>query len=468
MAPIVTQPLMSSVGPSNTISIEQGATTIRKCAIHNLHQNLSFLDSAQPIAAHEFIDRRDRLAIALSEAHVDGFVLEPGYTFQYYANISQHDWEPWEPEERPFLMIIRPLVSDAGSIKADVSFLSPKFEEGRVRMLGIPSKSELNIITWEEHWNPYRTLREGLFEEKERVKLVVDEEIRNFLVRGLEDNGFETVSVTVEIDAVRQIKSPAEVEILRAVNTGTVEALRAMRPCLRTGLSENEVVSILDNVLLSAGFSLFFDIVLFEGNAALPHGGFETGNKRLTQDTMILIDVGARYLGYSSDICRSFFMAQPNEFYWVRYFRALSKLIWYGDTSLFLQQPTKQDHLHQEKLKVWHIVIEAQTVSAGMFKPNNTAASVDIAARSVITNAGYGDRFTHRVGHGIGIKAHESPYLNKGNFGDILQAGMTFTSEPGIYVTGKFGVRHEDVFLIKESGEADVLSGRRARGPYDP
>ena len=98
----------------------------------------------------------------------------------------------------------------------------------------------------------------------------------------------------------------------------------------------------------------------------------------------------------------------------------------------------------------------------------NSAASVDVAARKVITDAGYGDAFTHRVGHGIGIKAHESPYLNKGNVNATLKAGMTFTSEPGIYLVDKFGVRHEDILLVKESDEPEILTGRRAVGAWDP
>jgi Xaa-Pro aminopeptidase len=122
----------------------------------------------------------------------------------------------------------------------------------------------------------------------------------------------------------------------------------------------------------------------------------------------------------------------------------------------------------QEKLKVWDIVLDAQTASLQAMRAGNSAASVDIAARKVITNAGYGDAFTHRVGHGIGIKAHESPYLNKGEVNVTLRAGMVFTSEPGIYLVDKFGVRHEDVLLVTEEGEPEVLSGRRARGPWDP
>lgn len=314
-------------------------------------------------------------------------------------------------------------------------------------MLGIPSsEEELDIIVWEEHMNPYETLLNStLFGGDKMPKIMVDEEMRDYIVRGLGSVGFQTVGVTPEAELVRQQKSPAEVELIRAVNTGTVVAVRAMRPCLIPGLTENEVTAILDNSLLSIGFDLFFNIVLFEEHGALPHGGFVTGDKKLTYDTMVVIDVGAHYLGYSSDICRSFLIDPPNA----------------GVT-------LGTDPLGGEKEAVWKIVLDAQTAAAETFKPNNTAASVDIAARTVIENAGYGFGFTHRLGHGIGIKAHESPYLNKYNMDAILHPGMTFTNEPGIYLEGKFGVRHEDIYLVRENEEAELLTGVRAKGLREP
>ncbi|KAK1596511.1 metallopeptidase family M24 [Colletotrichum navitas] len=438
----------------------------QECAIRNLHSDLSFLDSAVPINAEEFIARRDRLARALAASNVDAFVLEPGYTFQYYGNISQTDWEPWEPEERPFLMLILPQVSSSGIVSAKTAFLSPHFEEGRVRMLGIPSREEeLDIVIWEEHWNPYDTLLKSHVFNDRPAKVMVDEEIRDFIVRGLETAGFTTVGLNPEVELVRQQKSPAEVELLRAVNTGTVVAVRAMRPCLVPGLTENEVAEILNSALLSINFGLFFNIVLFEEHGALPHGGFVTGWKKLTPESMVVIDVGAHYLGYSSDICRSFFIdpPKPRE---PSTLDLIMQLLGKG-----LKDETSFGHnseLRAEKLKVWDIVLDAQSAAATAFKPNKTAASVDIAARKVIEDAGYGYGFTHRLGHGIGIKAHESPYLNKWNKDILLQPGMTFTNEPGIYLENRFGVRHEDIYLVKESGDAELLSGRRATGPYDP
>lgn len=288
-------------------------------------------------------------------------------------------------------MIVQPSVdASTGKVKAKTTFLSPHFEEGRVRMLGIPSEGELDIIVWEEHWNPYSTLKESLFPEK-NATLMVDEEIRDFLVRGLDANGFKTVGLGGEVEAVRQTKTPAEVELLRAVNTGTIEGIRAMRPCLEPGLTENQVIQILDNTLKTIGFDLFFDIVLFDSNAALPHGGFATGDKVLTHETMVLIDAGYHYLGYSSDVCRSFFIDPPTN-------SVLRRL-------LRMPAPEIQNQeLHAEKLKVWDIVLQAQTEAGKMFVPNGTAASVDIAARKVIDDAGYKGTFTHRLGHGIGIK----------------------------------------------------------------
>lgn len=421
---------------------------VQQCAIDNLHADTSFLDSAAPISASEFLERRDKLARALAADGIDAFVLEPGYTFQYYGNISQVDWEPWEPEERPFLMLVLPQTGADGHVTARTAFLAPSFEEGRVRMLGIPSHDEvLEIVTWEEHWNPYDTLAQSdLFSGKaaSTVKLMMDEEIRDYITRGLATAGFETAGLTPRVELVRQTKSAAEVELLRAVNTGTVVAVRAMRPCLVPGLTEDEVTAILDNALTSLGFGLFFNIVLFEEHGALPHGGFVTGGKRLTYTSMVVIDVGAHYLGYSSDICRSFLIDAPADGLGV------------------------EDALAEEKARVWQIVLDAQTAAADKFRPGNTAASVDIAARAVIDDAGYEGTFTHRLGHGIGIKAHESPYLNKFNRGVTLSPGMTFTNEPGIYLEGQFGVRHEDIYLVREDGEAELLTGQRARGLREP
>src|SRR4051794_7230907 len=115
--------------PQNSSS-RQTIQGFQKCSMDKfLSTDLPFLDSASPLPVSEFVERRNNLAAALVADGVDAFLVEPGYTFQYYANISQKDWEVWEPEERPFLMVVQPLKNEtSGEIKAVTKFLAPSFE----------------------------------------------------------------------------------------------------------------------------------------------------------------------------------------------------------------------------------------------------------------------------------------------------------------------------------------------------
>lgn len=119
---------------------------------------------------------------------------------------------------------------------------------------------------------------------------------------------------------------------------------------------------------------------------------------------MVVIDVGAHYRSYSSDICRSFFIDPPSQKRSLpdRLLQGLRRLVGQRVPDVGWSHPDPK--LHAEKLRVWDIVLEAQTAAADAFKPNATAASIDVAARTVIEDAGYGEGFTHRLGHGIGIK----------------------------------------------------------------
>ncbi|KAF2714854.1 Creatinase/aminopeptidase [Pleomassaria siparia CBS 279.74] len=416
----------------------------QKCSIDKyLETGLEFLKTAERPPLDEYVIRRNNLAKALVADGVDAFVVEPGYTFSYYANVTQPEWEVWEPEERPFLMVIRPVKLPNGFIIANTSFLVPRFEEVRARLLNMPFADEISTVTYEEHWNYYTTLWESpIWGEVLSPTLMVDEEIREFIVLGLASNGFTIVGLGGEVEAVRQVKTEREIGILRAVNTGTVEAIRAMRQCLYYGVTENEVVEVLDNTMRAAGMDPFFDIVEFGKQAALPHGGHD-GQAKLEPGDFILIDVGSHLYGYSSDVCRTFYPP-------------------------FFPNPPPPEYNITEKLAVWQLVLDAQAASVKAMVPNGTAAAVDIAARSVIETAGYGKAFTHRLGHSLGIKAHESPYLNKGNFEAILRPGMVFTSEPGVYVLNEFGVRHEDILVIREDGEAENICGGYATSPWNP
>ncbi|KAF2866644.1 peptidase M24, structural domain-containing protein [Massariosphaeria phaeospora] len=349
------------------------------------------------------------------------------------------------PEERPFLMVIQPSTLPNGTIIATTTFLVPSFEEPRARLLHMPFRAALSTIPYAEHWNPYATLRAAPIWHGNTTSsphLMVDDEMRDFIARGLGAHGFTVSGLRGEVEAVRQTKTAREVGILCAVNTGTVEAIRAVRKCLYRGVREHEVAAVLDRTMRVAGLAPFFDIVEFGESAALPHGGHD-GMRALEPGDFVLVDVGAHLYGYSSDVSRTFYPP-------------------------FFPHPAPPRYNVTEKLAVWQLVLDAQAASVGAMVPNGTAAAVDIAAREVIEAAGYGKYFTHRLGHSIGIKAHESPYLNKGNFGAVLRLGMVFTSEPGVYVPDEFGVRYEDVLVVKEDGDAENISGGFANSPWEP
>jgi len=167
-------------------------------------------------------------------------------------------------------MIVQPEVGKSGDVTAKTRFLAPSFEVERARLLGMPwdddAEGKMDFVAWEEHWNPYSTLLEnwkGGELLKRKPKIMVDDEMRDFIQRGLGENGFDVMGLGGEVERLKQTKSKAEIEIVRAVNTGTVEAVRAMRVCMYPGLTENEVMEVLDNTLRAAGMEPFFDIVLF-------------------------------------------------------------------------------------------------------------------------------------------------------------------------------------------------------------
>jgi Xaa-Pro aminopeptidase len=133
-------------------------------------------------------------------------------------------------------MVVQPYHDpETGIVTAKTSFLCPSFEAERARLLSMPFSGPIDIIPWEEHWNPYETLFESkIFSTRASdglPRLMVDEEMRDYIQRGLGDNGFEIVGLQKNVERVRQMKSQEEIDILRAVNTGSVEAVRQMRKC---------------------------------------------------------------------------------------------------------------------------------------------------------------------------------------------------------------------------------------------
>ncbi len=219
------------------------------------------------------------------------------------------------------------------------------------------------------------------------------------------------------LDAIRSIKSAEEVAKLKKAGEIADAALEALLPFIRPGRTEREIKRKLLALLEEKGAdnTSFTPIVARGENAAMAHYTREDGVVQ-EQDT-VLIDYGCRYQGYCSDTTRTLFVGKPSE----------------------------------EALKLYRIVQESQEAGEKAVRPGVTSESVDMAARKVIEDAGYGEYFNNRLGHGIGMAIHEAPNIIRGSR-EVLQPGMAFSIEPGIYIPGKIGIRIENIVVVTEDG----------------
>lgn len=214
---------------------------------------------------------------------------------------------------------------------------------------------------------------------------------------------------------LRMIKTPAEIAALREVGAA-IDAVHARVPeLLRSGRSEAEVGRDIGELILEEHDEINFIIVASGPNGASPH--HETGDRMLSPGDAVVVDIGGTRAGYCSDMTRDY---------------AIESL------------PYGYAALHR-------VLEEAQQAAVRAVRPGATAASVDAAAREVIAAAGYGERFIHRTGHGIGIEEHEEPWIVAGN-DEPLVPGMAFSVEPGIYVPDRYGARIEDIVVVTDDG----------------
>ncbi|HRQ32026.1 MAG TPA: M24 family metallopeptidase, partial [Anaerolineales bacterium] len=225
------------------------------------------------------------------------------------------------------------------------------------------------------------------------------------------------------LSQLRLRKDRTEVEAMRRAVQIAQSALEATIPLIKIGMSEKEVAAELMMQLFKHGSDPempFSPIVSAGPNSANPHAS--PSDRKLQAGDLLVVDWGAARDGYISDLTRTFAVGEVDA----------------------------------EYEKIHKIVQEANAAGRAAAKPGVPCANVDKAARDVIEQSGYGKYFTHRTGHGIGMEGHEDPYMRGDNL-QLLEPGMAFTVEPGIYLAGRNGVRIEDNVVITESG-ADVLS----------
>lgn len=225
----------------------------------------------------------------------------------------------------------------------------------------------------------------------------------------------EIVQTANVIESLRLYKDNEELHSISKACDIVDLAVAFIRSHIRTGITEKQFAWELEShIRQNNSDTLPFDIIVASGpNAALPHA--RPSEKIISEGEPIIIDMGARYQGYCSDITRTFIIG-------------------------------KEDNTFNN---IYNIVLSAQTAGLSMIKPEMECSFVDKLVRSMIINAGYGDYFGHGLGHGIGLETHEAPGLGA-NSTYILQEGMVFTIEPGIYIPGWGGVRIEDTVTIKD------------------
>jgi len=220
---------------------------------------------------------------------------------------------------------------------------------------------------------------------------------------------------------LRCVKSEQELGMIEKAADIVAEGIKAGIEFTKPGETELAISNQIERTIKeSGGESVPFCLVLSGPNSALPHG--ETSNRKVSEKDVVLMDVGAVYEGYYGDLTRT----------------------------IFVREATRKQR------EIYQVVAQAQEAAIRRVKPNIRAEEVDAAARRVIEKAGYGEFFTHRTGHGLGLEVHEEPYIVQGNK-TTLRPGMAFTIEPGIYFFEKFGVRIEDNIAVSQT-KAKMLS----------
>src|SRR6266566_5401780 len=366
-------------------------------------------DAPLPISENERTQRRDKAQRLMKELGYSAMLIEPGANMTYFAGID------WGRSERLFAFVLpqtgKPVV------------ISPAFEKQRAED---QVNGRFEIRVWQEDQSPEALVASVLKEWGVATgKLGVDGSARTFVFNEMAHAAPAIQMATAEsiTNACRGVKSAHEIEIMRFANQITLEMYRAVFKTLRVGMTQAELAKNVFDGFSKVGFPGGFALVLFGESSAYPHGLPKP--RTLEENQVVLIDCGTTVHGYQSDMTRTVVFGQPAP----------------------------------ETQKVFDVVHEAQRRAVAFAGPGKKCGEVDSVARKVITDAGYGPdfrTFTHRLGHGIGMEVHEWPYLVRGSQ-IVLQPGMTFSDEPGIYQVGKFGIRLEDILAITSNG-AEMLT----------
>lgn len=357
---------------------------------------------------------RIRALQALQKANaIDCVALVPGANLRYFTGLAMH------LSERPTMALI-----PAGEL--GLALVIPVLEAGAAQEQ-VPAEVTLFPYSDEEgHEHAFFRAAEALRLENRAIG-VEYLAMRLLEARRLEQSapGSRLLAVEPWLPQLRQIKDQAEIAYMRRAVDMAQNALQRLldEGAIRPGRTELEVAADLRIALLREGSQgeAFSPLVLAGPNSARPHAG--PSDRPMAEGDLLIVDWGAVYEGYRSDITRTFVLGEPTA----------------------------------EMLRFHDAVLAANQSARLGVRPRLPGQEIDRLARRAITLAGYGEYFIHRTGHGLGLETHEPPYMVEGNL-KLLEAGMTFTVEPGVYVPGVGGVRIEDDVVVTEDGSETLTS----------
>ncbi|MFC9202318.1 M24 family metallopeptidase [[Kitasatospora] papulosa] len=357
-------------------------------------------DHPVPFTADDYRVRMTRAAEAADAAGLAGVLVAPGPDMVHLTG-----YRPTADTERLTLLVLR-----AGH---DPVLVVPALEAADAeRATGSPA---LTLRDWTDAANPY-TLAAGLLDAKGRFGISDNAWALHLLAlhKLLPDTSY--ASLTEALPMLRAVKDAAELERLAAAGAAADATYERILEVRFSGRRESDVAADLAALLIEHGHSqVDFTVVGSGPNGADPH--HEAGDRTIEQGDMVVLDFGGLKHGYGSDTSRTVHVGEPTA----------------------------------EEQRVHDVVREAQEAGCRAVRPGAACQDVDRAARAVITEFGYGERFIHRTGHGIGVTTHEPPYMIEGEEQPLVP-GMCFSVEPGIYLPGRFGVRIEDIVTVTASG----------------
>jgi len=343
---------------------------------------------------------RIRRAAGAAESRGVGAVLvTPGPDLVYLCG-----YDPL-PLERLTALVVR--------ATADPVLMVPQLERALAEEAGLGELAE--IAWWGDTDDPYSLVR-GVAGEAATISCSDRMWASHLLRLQLEMPGVEFVPTSEIIGSLRAVKDGGEIGLLKRAARAADETFNRIVGQRLESMTETEVAERLADLLVETGHDTSaFTIVGSGPNAASPH--HEPGHRQIVHGDSVVLDFGGRTGGYHSDMARTVAVGRAK-----------------GDLP----------HVHE-------VVREAQEAAFRTVSPGVPAREVDRAAREVIERAGFGERFIHRTGHGIGLEEHEPPYIVESNR-EPLEPGMCFSIEPGIYLPGELGVRIEDIVTVTEGG----------------